>query len=84
MEVSYWLYGDDFKEHSDVLDKEQVVEMPIMNDKEKVWSKGRVMLYQKPVEGAEPTGLLGPFGEPYDQGKYYIKVLEVLPIVEED
>jgi len=84
MEVSYWMYGDDFKEHSAVLDKEQAIEIPIMAQKEMVWKKGEVMLYQEPMQGAEPMGLLGPFGEPYAQGKYYVKVLKVSPIIEEE
>lgn len=79
MEVSYWFYGDDFKQHSDLLDKEQVVELPIMDLKDKMWTRAKVMLFQKPVEGGEPVGLLGPFGEPFDQGRYYAKILEILP-----
>lgn len=83
MEINYWLYAEDFKKHSDVLDKEQAVQMSIMDQKEKVWTKATIMLYQKPAAEAFPVGLLGPFGEPFEQGKYYIKILEMLPEEEE-
>jgi len=84
MEVSYWMYGDDFKEHSAVVDKEQAVETAILEQKDMVWKRGKVMFYEKPTKGAEPMGLLGAFGEPYAQGKYYVKVLKVSPIIEEE
>ncbi len=79
MEVNYWLYGEDFKKCHNALDKEEPVQISIMDQREKVWQKARIMLYQKPIGGGEPIGLLGPFGEPFEEGKYYIKILERLP-----
>lgn len=57
--------------------------MSITDQREKVWIKAVIMIYQKPVAEAVPVGLLGPFGEPFEQGKYYIKILEILPEEEE-
>jgi hypothetical protein len=79
MEVGYWIYRDDINTYSHTLDKEQPVDIGIMNQEDKLWVKARVMLFQNPVEGGQPVGLLGPFGQPYEQGKYYIKILEWLP-----
>jgi len=83
MEINYWLYAEDFKKYSDALDKDQSVQVSMMDQREKIWTKARVMLYQRPVPEAVPVGLLGPFGEPFEQGKYYIKILEMLPEEEE-
>jgi hypothetical protein len=84
MEVSYWLYGDDFNKHSDTLDTEKPIEVPVMDQREKVWQKAKVTLSRSPVAGAELAGLLGPYGEPYDQGKFYVKIVEMLPEEEEE
>jgi hypothetical protein len=55
-----------------------------MDQKEKVWQKAKVILSLGPIEGGELAGLLGPYGEPYDQGKFYVKIIEMLPEEEEE
>ena len=85
MGARYWLYNDEFKKHSEVVDKGEPIEMEIMDQEEKVWTQARVMVFRQPTEGAQPGGLLGPFGEPFGEGRLYIKVLEQLasPLEEE-
>jgi len=84
MAVNYWLYKEEFEKKKEALDKGEPVEMEIMDQEEKVWKQAKVMIFQQPVEGSEPVGLLGPFSEPYDEGKYHIKVVEILPSPLED
>lgn len=79
MDAAYWLYKDEFERHIESVDKKEPVELEIMDQAEKVWKKAKVFLFQKPSEGSSAVGLLGPFGEPGDEGKYHIKVLEILP-----
>jgi hypothetical protein len=78
MDVNYWLYKDEFERHTASLDKQEPVELEIMDQTEKVWKKAKVLLFQKPSEGSTAVGLLGPFGELGDEGNYHIKVLEIL------
>ena len=79
MEVSYWMYKEEFDKKKDVVDKEVKVEMEIMDQQEKIWQQAEIMIYQQPVSKSKPAGLLGPFCEPYAEGKYHIKVLKILP-----
>lgn len=78
MEATYWLYKDEFDKYTRSIDKEEPVELEIMDQAEKVWKRAKVLLFKEPREGSYATGLLGPFGEPGDEGKYHIKVLEML------
>jgi hypothetical protein len=79
MEVTYWLYKDEFEAHIGFVDKKEPVELEVMDQAEKVWKKAKVLLFQKSSEGSSAVGLLGPFGELGDEGKYHIKVLEIIP-----
>ena len=84
MGASYWLYGDEIKRHSGVIDTEKAVEVEVMDGEAKVWKQAKVNIYSKPVKDSEPVTLLGPFSELYDEGKYHIRVLEILPSPLED
>ena len=79
MELSYWMYKEEFDRKKDVVDKEVMVEMEIMDLGEKIWQRAEIMIYQQPAPKSKPAGLLGPFGEPHAEGKYHIKVLKILP-----
>jgi len=79
MTTNYLVYGDYIRQHEAVLDKGEPVEVEMMSQNDKVWVKARVILSQKPTTGAEPVVLLGPYGQTYDEGRYYIKILEILP-----
>ena len=79
VEARYWLYKDEFTRHVGSIDKEEPVELEIMDQTEKLWKMAKVLLLKEPAKGSEVVGLLGPFGEPSDQGRYHIKVLEILP-----
>ena len=83
--ADYLIYGEDFeREGRPLLDKEQAVEIKIMDQREKRWKRAKVLLYAKPTEGASPCGLLGPLGTPYDEDKYFVKVLEEMPLIEDE
>ena len=79
MTVKYWLYKDELDKHMETIDAEREVEMELMDDDEKVWKKARIQIFDQPLEGSVPVGTLGTFSEPYDEGKYHIKVIEILP-----
>ena len=77
--VNYFLYDAEVMKHSEAVDKGEVVQLSIMDQVEKMWSKAKVMLYSKPIEGGEPIALLAPYGTPHEEGKYYVKIVEILP-----
>lgn len=79
MGVNYWLYGDEVAKNSYAIDKEQVVQLSLMDQKQLVWTKAKVMIFSSPRKDAEAVALLGPFSQPYDEGKYHIKVVEKVP-----
>ena len=79
MEVKYFLYGDAVKENSQVIGTGQTVKMEIMDQEEKTWQDAEVEIFEGATKEGEPVGLLGPFGEPYDSGKYYVKIVQILP-----
>ena len=81
MEVRYFLYGDEVKKNSHVIGTKKAVEMEIMDQKDKVWQDAEVMIFEEETKGAEAVGLLGPFGEPYGSGKYFVKIVKILPSV---
>ena len=49
-----------------------------------MWYNGEMMIYEGKTEGADPVELLGPFGNPHDAGKNYVKLIQMLPTVEDD
>lgn len=84
MEVSYWLYSDEFKKHSDAIAKGEPIEVEVMDQREKVWKQVKVIVSNKEIEGGRPGGLLGPYGEPFDEGQYYIKIIEEVSSQEDE
>lgn len=84
MAVNYWLYREELDRKRDSIDRSTPVEMEIMDQGLKIWKQAKVMIFREAVKGSEPVGLLGPFSEPHDEGKYHIKVMEILPSPLED
>lgn len=79
MASEYWIYSDELKGKSNAIGTGKPVTMEIMNQKDKIWNMAEIMIFEGEMEGAEPVGLLGPYGEPHDEGKYYVKILKILP-----
>ena len=79
MGVDYWIYSDELKKKSGGIGTEKPVTIEIMNQRDKVWNMAEIMIFEGEAEGAEPVGLMGTFGEPHDEGKYYVKILKILP-----
>jgi len=84
MGVNYWLYSQEFEGKMDTLDKREAVDLEIMDQEDKLWKRAKVLLFSEAAEGSTPVGLLGPFGEPHAEGKYHIRVLEVLSDTDEN
>ena len=81
MELRYFLYGDEVKRNSQVIGTEKAVKMEIMDQKDKVWQDAEVMIFEGETKDTEAVGLLGTFGEPYGAGKYFVKIVKILPSV---
>jgi len=79
MEVKYFLYGDEVKKNSQAIGSGKAIKLEIMDQVDKTWQNAEIMIFEEETEGTEPVGLLGPFGEPYDQGKYHVKIVKILP-----
>ena len=79
MATDYWIYRDELKRKSRAIDSKKPVAMEIMNQKDKVWNMAEIMIFEGEAKGANPVGLLGPYGEYHDEGKYYVKILKILP-----
>ncbi len=77
MGAKYLLYKEDFEKHAESLDSEMPVELELMDQADKLWKRAKMLLLRKPTKESDAIGLLGPFGEPSDEGKYHIKVLEI-------
>lgn len=79
MDVKYFLYGDEVKKNNQAIGSGKAIKLEIMDQVDKIWQDAEIMIFEGEAEDAEPVGLLGPFGEPYDQGKYYVKIVKILP-----
>ncbi|OPY65828.1 MAG: hypothetical protein A4E63_02809 [Syntrophorhabdus sp. PtaU1.Bin050] len=79
MEINYMLYGEEIEKNKARIEQGEPVEIEIMNQSDKIWQRGKVLMLRESVEGAHPATLLGPQGEPYEKGKFFIKVIEMLP-----
>jgi len=84
MGVNYWLYKLDVEGKTDAIDRGEAVEIEMMDQTDKLWKRARVQVLRQPAEGSTPVGLLGPFGEPHDEGRYHVKVVEMLPETDDD
>jgi len=84
MDIKYVLYGKELEEHGQAIGSEEVITMSIMKTDERMWYKGEMMIYEGETEDAYPVELLGPFANPYDAGKYYVKLLKLLPTTEDE
>lgn len=79
MEITYFLYGEELKKNLPAIGTGKPVKMEIMDQVEKIWRDAEIIIFEGETEDAEPVELLGPFGEPYDGGKYYVKIVKILP-----
>ena len=84
MDIKYMLYGKELEENSQAIDSEEVVTLSVMKIDERMWYKGEMIIYKGETEGADPVELLGPFANPYDAGKYYVKLIKMSPTTEDD
>jgi len=84
MDIKYVLYGKELEENGQAIGSGEVVTMSIMKTDERMWYKGEMMIYEGETEDAYPVELLGPFANPYDAGKYYVKLINLLPTIEDD
>ena len=84
MDIKYMLYGDEVKDNGKFINSEEVVKMSIMKVEERMWYNGEMMIYEGETEEADPVELLGPFGNPHDAGKYFVKLLKMMPTSEDD
>ena len=84
MDVKYWLYGDEVKRNSQFVGTEKAVKLEVMDQVEKLWQEAEVKIYEGEAKGAEPVGLLGPFGEPHGEGQYSVKIVKFLPSALDD
>ena len=65
------------------IDTGAIVGLQLQSVSEKVLSQAKVKLFSKEVDGGSPITLIGPFGQPFAEGKYFIQIVEISP-VEED
>jgi hypothetical protein len=84
MEINYMLYGEEIEKNKAKIEKGEPVEIEIMDQKDKIWQRGKVLILQSSEKGTHPATLLGPQGEPYEEGKFYVKIVEMLPSDLED
>ena len=84
MDLKYMLYGKELEENQQAIGSGEVITMSIMKTAERMWYKGEMSVYEGEVEDAFPVELLGPFANPYDAGKYFVKILKLLPMIEDD
>ena len=84
MDIKYMLYGKELEENVQAIGSGEVLTMSIMKTDERMWYKGEMMIYEGETEDAYPVELLGPFANPYDAGKYYVKLINLLPTTEDD
>ena len=84
MDIKYMLYGTELEENVQAIGSGEVLTMSIMKTDERMWYKGEMMIYEGETEDAYPVELLGPFANPYDAGKYYVKLINLLPTIEDD
>ena len=84
MDLKFFLYGDEVKANIQSVGTGQPLKMEIMDQTEKTWTEAEIIIYDGPAEGAEPVGLFGTFGEPYDEGKYHVKVVRILSSLLDD
>ena len=84
MEINYMLYGEDIEKNKAKIEKGEPVEIDIMDQRDKVWQRGKVLILRSSETGTYPATLLGPQGEPYEEGNFYLKIMEMLPSDSED
>jgi hypothetical protein len=79
MEVKVYLYGEELNKKREAIGSNKPVKLEFMDTTDKLWREAEIMVFEGDTEGGEPAGLLGPFSEPYDEGKYFIKIMRILP-----
>ena len=79
MDVKYQVYSNDWSQCVNYVDKDNIVELPVVDVNERVARTAKVRLFSTQVKDSAPIEMLGPYGQPYDAGKYFITVVEFLP-----
>ena len=84
MDIKYMLYGEEVNDNCLAINSEEVVTMSIMKVDERMWYHGEMMIFEGETEDAYPVELLGPFGNPHDAGKYFVKLLKMMSTTDDE
>ena len=79
MDIKYQVYGDNWLKCVGSVDKEDIVELPLIDVSERVARTAKVRLFSTQVKDSVPIEMLANWGQPYDGGKYFVTVVEFLP-----
>ena len=83
MVINYMLYGEEVERNKAKIENGEPVEIEIMDQRDKIWQRGKVLILRSSEKGTHQATLLGPQGEPYEVGKLYVKIIEILPDLED-
>lgn len=79
METKYSLYGEELNKKLDLVGTDKPIKLEFMSNEDMLWREAEILVYEGETKNAEATTLLGPFSEPYGEGKYYVKIERILP-----
>ena len=79
----YTTWHHEWEKVAKEVDTGAIVDLHLQSVSEKALSQAKVKLFSKEVEAGSPITLIGPFGQPFAEGKYFIEIVEISP-VEED
>ena len=83
MEIKYQVYFDDWSKCVNFVDVDKVVDLPLVDIKERYPRKAKVKIVSQQEKGTEPIEILGSFGQPYGAGQYFVSIAEFYPEEEE-
>ncbi len=80
MAVKYRLYFDEVMKHKDAIGADKPIEIEVMDMGNLEWFPTKSLISQQPIEGGEAVALVGPFGGIVEEGKWFVKIVEKLPL----
>ena len=82
MGVPYWLVLEQVRSFKDAIAKGEPVEVEVRDNDQWNWFKARALVSDSPIPGGGAAALMAPWGEIVEEGKWYVKVLEELPVLD--
>lgn len=84
MAVPYWLVMQQVRDAKEAIAKGDQVVLEVRDNATFNWVRAKCLISEQPIKGGGAAALMAPWGDIIEEGKWHVKVVEEMPLLEED